>query len=218
MKYVYSCLFWLFTIITVYLTCKCVNTSNYQAIKDFSLPLLAIIFTIGQLLHNEKKQEFEEYKYIQSRRDLYFDKKVEIALSLNKYIPLLCSQLSLPFFKKELDFNHSEFYFNILDLYANVVDKARFLFDKDFINKIRNMVEIMEQMQHEIQIMQNHLIKSEQHRSSENFKIAENNFYELHKKLRAVIEQITYTCVEEINIRNDIQEKINKGDEYAKRN
>ncbi|MCM1264848.1 MAG: hypothetical protein NC200_01495 [Candidatus Gastranaerophilales bacterium] len=210
MKYIYMILFWSFSLLTAYLVIICMLSDNYELIKNVSLPLLGIIFTVGQLWHNEKKQEFEEQKYVQSRKDLYFDKKVEIALGINKYTTILGQELAKPFFKKEMEFNHAHFLFTTLEFYTNVVDKAKFLFDDKFIDEIRKLMSLMGQIQNEIQIMQNHLMLSERHRDSNNFKTAESNFYVLYKQLNDLSDKIANTCVEEINIRNDIYQKAQK--------
>lgn len=205
MENFYCSLFWLIFAVIIFLTGYCFYKGNLNQIKDFSLPLLALIFTIGQLWQNEEKNRFEKEKYTQSRKDLYFDKKVEIALSINKYLEQISLEVSKPFFHKELEFNHQQCLFMHLEFYRNVVDKAKFLFDEDFIEKINRITDILEKIQNEIQIMQNHLMLSEGHRDNKNFQIAQENYGKYWNELREESDLLCSQAIKQINI----EEKIN---------
>lgn len=50
---------------------------NRPAIKEFALPLAALIFATGQLLLAEKAHEFERQKHAQQRKDQYWDKRFQ---------------------------------------------------------------------------------------------------------------------------------------------
>jgi hypothetical protein len=178
--------------------------SNTAVIKDFSLPLLALIFTIGQLWQNESKNRFEKEKYLQSRKDLYFDKKVEILLGFNKYIEQLSSEISKPFFKQELNFSHEKLLFTLIAFYRDVVTKAKLLFDEDFINIIYKITDIIELMQNEIQIMQNFLMLSEEYRSNPKFIEAEDNYYKYYKELFLITEKFGMKISKELNIKENL--------------
>lgn len=205
MENTYCILFWVVAFITVLLTVFCFYNKNISEVRDFSLPLLGLIFTIGQLWQNEGKNRFEKEKYIQSRQDLYFDKKVEIALSINKYLEQMSFEASKPFFNKEMEFNHQQFVLMQVGFYRDTVDKAKFLFDENFIEKIQHITDILEKIQQEIQIMQNHLMLSEKHRDSKNFQIAQENYKKYWNHLWNESDLLCKQAVKQINI----EEKVN---------
>lgn len=204
MEIFYCILFWVVFVITIALTIICLYKNQTDTIKDFSLPLLALIFTIGQLWQNESKNRFEKEKYIQSRKDLYFDKKVDILLGFNKYIEQLSSEISKPFFKQEMNFSHEKLLFTLIAFYRDVVTKAKLLFDEDFTNTIYKITDIIELMQNEIQIMQNHLMLSEKHRNNPNFIKAEENYYKYYKELFLLTEKFGTKISKELNIKENV--------------
>ncbi len=205
MEKFYAILFWIIFSLTLILTGAYVLKTNTSALKDFSLPLLGLILTIGQLWQTEKKNRFEEEKYIQSRKDLYFDKKMEIILGINNYLEQLSNELVKPFFKQELSFDHQKFILVMASFYRDIVDKAKFLFDEHFINNINEITEIMCRLQEEIQIMQNHLMLSEKHRDCDNFINASKNYAKYWKILWEKADNLCKTGVEQVKI-NSLEE------------
>lgn len=153
MEYVYCTLFWLTFAITIILTIVSIFKNELNILKDFSLPLFALIFTVGQLWQNESKNNYERCKYIQERKDLYFDKKVEIVLNMNKYLELLSAEISKPFHEQELLFDRDRFLLLLIDFYRNVVTQAKFLFDEEFVNYIYKMTDIIELISNDITTM-----------------------------------------------------------------
>jgi len=204
MEIFYCILFWLIFIITIALTAIYLYKEQPDIIKDFSLPLLALIFTIGQLWQNESKNRFEKEKYIQSRKDLYFDKKVEILIGFNKYIEQLSSEISKPFFKQELSFSHEKLLFTLIAFYRDVVTKAKLLFNEDFANTVYKITDIIELIQKEIQIMQNYLLLSEDYRNNPKFIEAEENYYKYYKELFLITEKFGIKISKELNIKENV--------------
>ncbi len=205
MEIIYCIFFWIVFIITIFLIIYCFNKGNLNAMKDFSLPLLGLIFTIGQLWQNQTNLRFEEVKYLQSRKDLYFDKKIEIALSLNSYIDKMFNEISKPFFNKELEFEHQKFFSIKTNFYKEVIEKARFLFDENYIQELNKIVDLTNNIQGEIQIMQNHLYLSEKHKDSDNFKKAQQNYSQLLSELSSKVDDLCAQTVSQLNIKEQVK-------------
>lgn len=204
MEKFYAILFWIIFSLTLILTGAYVLKTNTSALKDFSLPLLGLILTIGQLWQTEKKNRFEEEKYIQSRKDLYFDKKVEIALGLNSYLEQLSTEISKPFFNQVLLFDHQKFLFIQMDFYRCIVEKARFLFDDKFMENITKITDLTSKIQNEIQIMQNFLYISQANRTHPNFILAQENYSRYYQELYNLTNEICTYMVEQINIKETV--------------
>ncbi len=203
MEIFYCILFWFIFFITIALSVVYFWKNNITVLKDFSLPLLALIFTIGQLWQGETKNRFEREKYIQNRKDLYFDKKVEIALAFNTYLEIISGELSKPFFGQELLFDHQKFIFMQLEFYRSIVEKAKFLFDETFMQNIQKITDLTSKIQNEIQIMQNFLVATPQNRTHPNFIVARNNYDNYYQKLYDLANDVCSYLVEQINIKED---------------
>lgn len=204
MENFYKSLFWATFLLTIILTLICFYKNELANIKDFSLPMLGLILTTGQLWQNEEKNRFEKQRYIQSRQDLYFDKKVKIVLSINKYLEQISAEAAKPLFNRETEFEHQKFVLMQVGFYRDTVDKAMFLFDEDFIKKIHNITNVLEKIQGEIQIMQNHLLLSEKHRNHKNFKIAEENYRKYWNELWNESDLLFKHAINQINIKEKI--------------
>ena len=204
MEIFYCILFWLIFFVTIALSAVYFCKNNTTIIKDFSLPLLALIFTIGQLWQSETKNRFEKEKYVQSRKDLYFDKKVEIALAFNSYLEQLSSELSKPFFGQELLFDHQKFLFMQMNFYKCIVEKAKFLFDDEFMNNITKVTDLTSKIQNEIQIMQNILYNPQGDRNHPNFLVAQQKHNEYYQELYKLTNEVCAYMVKQINIKETV--------------
>ena len=206
MEIFYCILFWSVFVFTISLSMIYFCQNNTTVIKDFSLPLLALIFTIGQLWQSETKNRFDKERYFQSRKDLYFDKKVEIALAFNNYLEQLSSELSKPLFGQELLFDHQKFLFMQMNFYKSIVEKARFLFDESFMKNIEKVTGLTSNIQHEIQIMQNFLCISSANRNHPNFILAQQNYNRYYQELYDLTNEVCTYMVEQISIKETIND------------
>lgn len=168
MKIVYTIIFWLVFSIIVILTVHALVYSDAAVVKEFSLPLLASIFTVGQLLQNEEKQEFEKKKYIRLRKDKYLDRQIKIVNLIDKYIDdIYYNQLSLPLHNMENEFDYSQFSKIFITLEKYIQTKAALLLDTELQSYIEKIVSILKSMQDELANAQ----KQEPQKVSDNYPI-----------------------------------------------
>ena len=200
MEYVYCTLFWLTFAITIILTIVSIFKNELNILKDFSLPLFALIFTVGQLWQNESKNNYERCKYIQERKDLYFDKKVEIVLNMNKYLELLSAEISKPFHEQELLFDRDRFLLLLIDFYRNVVTQAKFLFDEEFVNYIYKMTDIIELISNDITTMVSYKLLADSHRQHIDYDKTKDMYFEPFKELFTVSEVFNNKITKILNI------------------
>lgn len=200
MEYVYCTLFWLTFAITIILTIVSILKNELNILKDFSLPLFALIFTVGQLWQNESKNNYERCKYIQERKDLYFDKKVEIVLNMNKYLELLSAEISKPFHEQELLFDRDRFLLLLIDFYRNVVTQAKFLFDEEFVNYIYKMTDIIELISNDITTMVSYKLLADSHRQHIDYDKTKDMYFEHFKELFTVSETFNNKITKILNI------------------
>lgn len=204
MEVFYAILFWLIFILTIILTGIYFFLNDNFILKEFSLPLLALILTIGQLWQNESKNRFEKEKYKRSRKDLYFDKKVEIALGFNSYLEQLSAEISKPYFNQELLFDHQKFLFIQMEFYRGIVERAKFLFDDKFMDNVKKITDLTSNIQNEIQIMQNLLYISPSNRTHPNFILAQENYSKYYQELYNLTNEICTYMVKQINIKETV--------------
>ena len=200
MEYVYCTLFWLTFAITIILTIVSIFKNELNILKDFSLPLFALIFTVGQLWQNESKNNYERCKYIQERKDLYFDKKDEIVLNMNKYLELLSAEISKPFHEQELLFDRDRFLLLLIDFYRNVVTQAKFLFDEEFVNYIYKMTDIIELISNDITTMVSYKLLADSHKQHIDYDKTKDVYFEHFKELFAVSEAFNNKITKILNI------------------
>ncbi|MEI8128722.1 MAG: hypothetical protein WCG95_03795 [bacterium] len=206
MEIFYCSLFWILFIITLSLTGYCLYTNNLDLIKNASLPLLGLIFTIGQLWQNETKLRFEKRKHKQSRKDLFFDKRMEIKNAFND----CCGNLSSYFLKTIVDSNELlEFdyikCFAMLFLFnSSVLQKAELLFSQGIIQKIKEVREIAFNTQEKIQIMQKNLKSDEVYSNSEDLNTKKIECIELFKELEAKAKILDKDFINELKIEEQI--------------
>ena len=187
MKNFYRGLFWLLFIITIAL----IFGRNLSIYKDFLLPLAAMLFAIGQLWQNENKQEFEQKKYLQDRKDLYFDKRIEILMRINNYIKELKLDIFLPIYKMENEFSPERFNKILCQYNETIFFQAKYILSDTLNEKIENIKTLIKQMGDEILKMKNSNIPN----SSD-----DENYAKLLSKLYDSIEILNKTAYDELKI------------------